>query len=195
MKAISKIITILICGFTAISLLLFFAVGPAVSDVGKLHIAVKAGKTELLAIQQQILAFKTAQSDLSKASRKDEIGQAISTRETLVDAVKDMELALAKVSGEHDLQINDAVNPKLAASAGVTTGRVGVDEIAYSLNVTTDYPGILTFLAFLEHLPHFTEISKINLSAETAEVNNQKAVHTGRVLGNFNGVFFVKSAQ
>ena len=194
MSALSKIFTFLLCGFVAAVVLAVFSAKPILNDVMNLHNLVKAQKTELATLQNQIRAFKTAQSDMSKAIRKDEIKNAISSRETLVDAVKDLENAVARAGAEHDLQINDGKDARQAKPIPVTLSRDGIEEVAYRLDATDDYLGILTLLSYLEHLPHFTEISKITLSAEAKEGSNgAAAVYTGRVVGSFNGVFFVKS--
>jgi len=68
----------------------------------------------------------------------------------------------------------------------------GINEIKYSVLTLNDFAGTVSFLSYLEHLPHFTEISKIILSAETQESSQKTRVHTGKVIGSFEGVFFVK---
>jgi hypothetical protein len=51
-------------------------------------------------------------------------------------------------------------------------------------------------LRYLEHLPQFTEISKIDLSAEQVEsAESREPVRTGRVLGTIDGVFFLKDYE
>lgn len=192
MRGLVKNIIILICGLLAAFLLVVFGIKPMLREVSALHDNIKQQKTELLTLDQQILAYKTAQSDLSKAVRKDEVNSAIPARETLVDAVKDLELAMLRSGSEHELKINDPELNQGKKPAPVTTGHPGVDEIPYTLLITNSYIGVLDALSYLEHLPHFTEISKIDLSAETTTGSGSEAVHTGRVIGNIQGVFFVK---
>lgn len=177
MKPLAQNITITICGAAAALLLVFFAVKPVLSDVGTLHGLVVQAKTESLALAQQILAFKTAQSDLSKATRKDEIAAVIPAREGLTPAVLDLETAVKKANVDHTLQISNEVKG---------------NQVLYELNTTSDFLGALSLLSYLEHSPHFTEMQKINLSAETTQSTGSKATHTGRVLGDFKGVFFIK---
>jgi hypothetical protein len=71
-------------------------------------------------------------------------------------------------------------------------GLTNASEIPYVLNVTNDYVSILDVLAYLEHLPHFTEVAKIVLSADTVPGPDNTVIHTGRVLGNIHGVFFIR---
>lgn len=194
MKALSRNIAIFISGFIITMLIVLFAIKPVLSDVGSLHDGVKQQKTESATLDQQIRAFKTAQSDLSKATRKDEVADAIPTRETLVDAVKDMESAVAKSGVEHTLQIKESVDADNKPRP-VVANRNGIDEVTYRLSTVSDWGGLIKLTQYLEYLPHFTELSKISLSAETTEGQSNKVNHTGRVLGNFDGVFFIKNKQ
>jgi len=195
MNGLTRNLTIFISGFILSVMLVFFAIKPVLSDVSRLHDSIQQQKTESVTLDRQIRAFKTAQSDLSKASRKSEISTAIPAKETLVDAVKDLESAAAKTGVDHTLQIRESTDPGLVKAPPVVSNRNGISEVSYKLNAVSDFAGIVRFLDYLEHLPHFTEISKINLSAETTEAANNKVNHTGRILGNFDGVFFIKASQ
>ncbi len=192
MKGLAKNLAIFVSGLIVAILLVLFGIKPMLGEISAIHDNIKQQKTELLTLDQQILAFKTAQSDLSKATRREEIDTAIPTRETLVDSVKDLELAMSQTLTSHELKIKDPTLEKNNKLKEVTTNRPGIEEIPYTLIMTNDFVGILNALAYLEHLPHFTEISKIDLSAETTSSAGGEAVHTGRVIGNIQGVFFVK---
>jgi Tfp pilus assembly protein PilO len=196
MKAsINNIIIFVICAIVCL-LLIFFGINPALSEVKNLHDAVKQQKVESATLDQQILAFKIAKSDLSKASLKDEIDTAIPTQETLVDAVIDLEAAADRVNSPHTLQIKDpSLNKTATAPSSLLKDGAGIQEIPYSLTWTSDYQGMLSFVAYLEHLPHFTEISRINLSAQTTASGDNALAHTGGILGSIDGVFFIRTQK
>ena len=195
MRALTQNIIILVCGMVVSLLLVFFGIQPILDSLSNLHDEVRAQKTEVLTLDQQILAFKTAQSDLSKAERKSDIDQAIAKREQLVEAVKDVEAAISLTNSQHTLQIYDQNEPGFAKEAAVIPNRVGITEIPYTLNVTNDFVGLLNVLSYLEHLPHFTEVSRIDLSSETISAEGGRVIRTGKVFGSINGVFFMESGQ
>lgn len=194
MKSFTKIIVFTVCG-ASISLLLVLAIArPVLDDVSATNKLVKQKKNELATLDQQIRAFKTAQSDLARATRKDEIVNIIVPKENLVLAVKDMETAAAKTGTVEALLMKEA-DLKGPKTPEVISGKQGMEETGYQLTTLNDYNGTINFLAYLEHLPHFTEISKIILSAETQEASNSAPAHTGKIIGSFDGVFFIKTPQ
>jgi ABC-type transport system involved in cytochrome bd biosynthesis fused ATPase/permease subunit len=195
MKALSRIILINIVGACATFLLVVFVVRPILGEVVSTNQTVKSKKSELNLIDQQILAFKTAQSDLSKATRKDEITNAIQPKENLVLAVHDLEAAAAHTNTTESLDVKDPVSTADSAAPknpDVVAGKQSIKEVPYALTTLNDFSGTVNFLSYLEHLPHFTEISKILLTAETQESQQKTPVHTGKIIGSFNAVFFVK---
>jgi hypothetical protein len=193
MKASVRNIIFFVCGVIASLILTLFVISPTLTDISQLNAQVTAQKTEVLTLDQQILAFRSAQSDLSKAVRKSEITSVISVKEDLTAAVLDLERAmnLSQIS-DHLLQIKEQTDPKVAKPPPVISGHVAIEEIPYMLSFTTSYLGVLNALAYLEHLPHFTEIFQIDLSAETLSGPGGEATHTGQVFANFSGVFFIR---
>jgi hypothetical protein len=195
MKALTRIISVSTIGAILSLLLALFVIRPILADVTVANESLKQKKTELTILDQQILAFKTAQSDLSKAARKDEIANAITPKESLVAAVQDLETAAAKTGTTQDLDVKDP-DPAQPKVADVIPGKKDIQEVSYILTTLNDFAGTLNFISYLEHLPHFTEISKITLSAETRQGDKTSTVvRTGRVIGSFNAVFFVKPSQ
>src|SRR5687767_13800028 len=91
MKGLSKVIIILSVGLITSLVLIFFVVNPALGQVTNLNTEVKQKKTQVAELDQQILAYKTAKSSLNKAARREDILEAIPVKETLVNAVKDLE--------------------------------------------------------------------------------------------------------
>ena len=53
-------------------------------------------EAELVSLEQQVVAFKNAQSDLARASKKEKILNAFLIREDLVEAIKDIEAGASK---------------------------------------------------------------------------------------------------
>lgn len=186
-------------GGIVVSILLFvLLVNPRQVQLADLNRVIKEKKIELITLEQQITAFNNAQSDLSKASRKAEILSTFVIREDLVGAVKSLEAAAAATRTDETLKIKDeapTVKPQDKTPA-VIEGKSGLDEIPYRVTSYNDFIGTVQFLQYLEHLPQFTEIYKINLSAETLESElTGERVYTGRVLGIIDGVFFTKKKE
>ncbi|OGE81016.1 MAG: hypothetical protein A3H72_01610 [Candidatus Doudnabacteria bacterium RIFCSPLOWO2_02_FULL_48_8] len=194
MSAILKLTVIFLGGLLATGLLFGLLVNPMLGRLGALNLEVSSKHQQLATLERQIEAYNNAQTDLSKASRKDEILTAFVDREELVLAVKNLELAAAKTGTEEELDIEEEevdVKPK-DQKPPVVANKPGLDEIRYRLTLLNDFAGIVEFIKYMEHLPQFTEIAKIDLSAELVDSEDTKAkIYTGRVFTSIDGVFFV----
>jgi len=175
-------------------------ISPQIHHVNSLNDTVKQKKIELATLDQQIRAYKNAQADLAKATRKQDISGAIVTKENLVEPVLDLEAAASKAGTLEILNLKELesnVPTKKDKNSDVLTRAVaGITEVDYDLNTVSDYVGFVKFLAYLEHLPHFTEIGKVVLTAEslTSTIQQQSvSVNTGKIDGNLQGVFFIKT--
>lgn len=195
MKALTKIITIILIGSISTILLMTLVVSPLLTEVTAINAQVREKKVELAVLQKQILAFKTAQSDLGRATRKDEVLNIIPDREGLAATVLDLERAATATNTSHLLQIKEVTDPKDKRNVQLIAKKSGVEEIPYELSTDNDFIGTVNFLSYLEHLPHFTEIGKIRLTSERLTGSEEGvAGRTGLVSGVINGAFFVKIA-
>lgn len=194
-----KLLMISLGGLLASILLFVLLVNPRQVQLVDLNRVIKEKKTELITLEQQITAFNNAQSDLSKASRKNEILSTFVIREDLVAAVKSLEAAAVATDTDETLKINEPLsNVKKSQDKipAVIEGKLGLDEIPYRITSYNDFLGTVQFLRYLEHLPQFTEVYKINLSAETLESDlTGERIYTGRILGVLDGVFFTKKTE
>lgn len=195
MKVLTKIIVIGIVGVLASLLVVWFAIGPILDSLTTVNSQLQQGQIELATIQQQNLAFQRAQADLNRATRKNEIASIIGSKEGLVSAVTDLETAASKSGTVQLLQLQER-DPKDKQAVDVIENKRGIEEVRFQTMTINDYVGMINFMALLENLPHFAEISKITLSSETSPATaNNKTIRSGRVLGTLDGVFFVKSTQ
>ena len=200
MKAVTKSIITATIGLTAGVLIFLFLIQPALSRLSELSRNLQDKKQREITLEQQIRAYKTAQSDLSRADQKDKIFNSLVTKENLVQAVESLERGASVTGTDHTLDISEEAPAPTAAAKNKTApvnvliNRAGLTEVVYRLSIKNDFIGTVQFLDFLEHLPQFTEITKINLSAETAEGSSgQNVVKTGQVLGSIDGVFVIKN--
>ena len=194
MKALTRIIVILVSGFIACLIVILYGAAPMLSGISNITESIKAKKSELATLDLQIRSFKTAQSDLAKATRKDDIANAIVVKESLNQSVEELEAIAKKTNTTEILNIPDATADTQTPPIRVINAR-GIDEVPYNLSTKSDFAGVVNFLSYLEHLPNFTEIDKIDLSAEVSGNSTTSQVHTGAVIGNFEGVFFIKQAK
>ncbi|MBX4187496.1 MAG: hypothetical protein KW802_04615 [Candidatus Doudnabacteria bacterium] len=207
MTALTKIIAIFAVGTGLMLLLIFFLASPLMKEVTAINASVKAKKTELSILEQQIKAFKTAQLDLAKATRKQDILNAIPVKEDLVLSVLDIESAAKLTNGEQTLKIKELAEVKeskrqqqatsATPGASVLSKKSGVGEVEYELNIASnDFTSMVNFLSYVEHLPHFTELSKFSLSSERLTGSDQDtAGRTGKVFGDFQGAFFIRPVK
>jgi hypothetical protein len=195
MTAITKLIIISATGIIVCVLLAFLLIKPTINKVNSLNVELFGKKTEVKTLEQQILAFRSAQSDLSKVTQRDRVLNAIVESEDLVSAVKDIETAAKNTNSAHTLAIQDNEDPRLVTPP-VIKGKKGVKEVPYTLTLKNDYEQIVKFMMYLEHLPHFTEISSFGAVAETSQSQEgQVSQQTGKASVTIEGVFFVKGEE
>jgi hypothetical protein len=199
MKGLTRIFLTIVIGLAFCLVIYLLLVKPSLNRMTVLSKELLTKRVEAITLEQQIRAYKTAQSDLSKATEKDKIANLIPKREDLVQSVISMEEAVNITATEHDLKINDdritsskAPAPRTKeGTPQVLTSKPGLLEITYRLSSNNDFTNTVRLLKYLEHLPQFTEIYKINLSAQTTD-SADGAVRTGNVLGTFDGIFVIK---
>lgn len=196
MTALVKFVLIFSGGLVLSLAIYFFLLSPTLNQLSEQSAHLKQKNVEVVTMKQQIVAYKNAQTDLSKAAEKDQVFEAFLDREGLVAAVKSLEKAAVLTKTTELLKITepdqDSKN-KPAVVAVVIVNKNGLEEIPYRVTTLNDFGGTVQFIRYLEHLPQFSEISKINLSAETVESDASKTkVYTGRVFGSIDAVFFVK---
>ncbi len=193
MRSLTKLTLVIIVGFGAVLGVVLYLIQPSLDQVLRLNQELKAKKIETKTLEQQILAFKTAQSDLSKATEKDRILNAVVSKEDLVGPVLNLEAAALSSSTEHILLIEDAAAKGVPTATKPLTPEVrGVKEVPFSVSTKNDFLGTLDFLRYLESSPNFTEVVDLELVAE--EINNtgtSTSTKTGLVIGNFKGVFYI----
>ena len=193
MKSYTRIILILAGGIIVSLVLILLVIGPAIGEVKSDNAEVISKKAELVTLDQQIKAFKTAQTDLAKATRKVDIAQAIPTRNDLVLAVKDLESAAISSNSSENLLLTESKDSK---TPSVIPARAGISQISFRVaSVSESFVDALNFISLLEHLPHFGEITKFNLSADSTAAENAQTVRSGKIIGNFDGVFFIKASN
>lgn len=202
MNALIKNSIIVATGSIASLILLIWLINPVMKDVGSLNQSLNAKKLELAHLDQQIRAYQTAESDLEHAADKQSVIGAILQKEDLETAIMSIEAKATATGVEEKMVIKDPFlevksTDKTAQKAKPTiAGLTDITEVSYELNTLSTYSGLIDFLSYLEHLPNFTEVTKLELSAESSSLSqNQKvASHSGRVIGNINSMFFVQNA-
>jgi hypothetical protein len=198
MTGYTKLVAYTVVGLIASACAFLFLVRPALDQVTKLSEEEGVTKAEIHRLEQQILAYKTAQSDLSKATNKDQLFNTFVDDKNLSIPIEELE-SKAKITGTtYELKINrefitepqadtrKATTVRSAAPLKTVTIQKELEEVPYTLTVTnSSYENLVTFVKYLEHIPHFTEVSKMRL----APVEGEGA--TG-VAATIDGVFLVK---
>ncbi|MDP4001192.1 MAG: hypothetical protein Q8P83_03050 [bacterium] len=196
MKPLTKLVATGFSGLVIAGLVFVLLVSPALSKVSELHEESKMKKTELATLEQQIRAYQTAEADLSKAAQREKISDSFVSREDLVVAIQSVEKAAIVTRTEETKTITDKVeNPvKGEKSKPVIPGKKLIEEVPYRLLIKNNYVGVVNFMRYLEHLPQFSEVTNITLSAETTSVTaGGNPIPTGQVLGTIDAAFFIKT--
>ncbi|MGE5392743.1 MAG: hypothetical protein ACM3NH_03290 [Candidatus Saccharibacteria bacterium] len=191
MNSLSKLLSICVAGVLAAILVGLFVVKPLLNTVVSLNQELSRKKTELKTLEQQIIAYKTAQSDLSKVEEKETVFNTIVDRENLVVPIQQVEAGAALTNTKQILKIEEQ-QEGAPAPEDLLVSHPGVAEVPYILTVSNDYNDLIRYLRYLEHLPQLTEVTHLEFVAESTE-RDKSMIHTGQAVTTINGVFFVKS--
>jgi len=185
-----KLITYAFGGLAIIAAAYFLVVSPALTKVSNLSAEELATRTEVMRLDQQILAYRTAQSDLSRATSKNLLFSSVVNDKNLFVPIEELELAVTNTNSSHQLKIlrdSLAPGPAGAPAAAKVLDQVSVEEVPYVLTAqNADYGQMINLFKYLENLPHYTEVSEIDMSYQTeGELANQ-------LTAVIKGVFLVK---
>lgn len=201
MNSKTKIAITIGSGLLLCLLAMLFGFQPLLADVKQLNETLALKQSELAKIEKQIIEFKSAQTDLARATFKDDVYGTIVIKEDLSLAIQDLETAAEKTETVESIQISEPAQEsgtrRGRAAAETTTifeGLVLSDEVRYSMSARNDYEGFVNFLQYLENLPHFTEFDNIQLNAVVDNASSGEAdnANTGEITGKLEGVFLVK---
>ncbi|MBI4363607.1 MAG: hypothetical protein HY545_02040 [Candidatus Doudnabacteria bacterium] len=193
MSSLTKLIIIILAGAVASLVLVFVLIKPNLNKAEVLGQMAQDKLSEFLTLQQQVNAYKAASSDLSKAVAKDKIANMIVLREDLVAAIKNVEAAASKSAVASEIKINEPDEKSKVPPKAVLQSKGELTEIPYRFYTTSDFNGVVKFIQYLEHLPQWMEIAKMDLSAETITVD-KNLVQTGKIFGTIDGIFLVKTS-
>jgi Tfp pilus assembly protein PilO len=193
----TRVIFITLLGFI-IAIGVFLAmIKPTLAKVEELNKNVVTKKTELEQLKKQIITYENSQRDLSKVDGKEVIANSLLKRENLQYAIIEIEKSAELNQVEESLDIQEilVVSSKNAPKA-VISGKSFVDEVSYTIKTRSDFTQLITFLKYLEHMPHFTEIWKISLSSTAgSEDSNGVFIHEDVIDGSIDLVFFVQKNE
>lgn len=197
-NSLTKIIGISIAAFVAVVLIASFMAKPILGQIDNLHNQEARQRSQLDQLSAQLDAYNQAKTQLKQVNYTDVIDGAIVKREDLAEAITELEDYAAKTNVTESITITDTINgPSNSKLASIVPGEKNIGEVPYDLHFSATFPDTLNFLQYLEHLPHFTEISNLSFSAQNpggggSSAPNQLAVHTNYITGTISGVFFVK---
>ena len=200
MKSFSKLISVIVFGFIVSAVLYVFLIRPNLSSVDELYTKSSAKQTELEALTAQISAYKNAKADLkAAASDKDKILNSVLVRENLQTVILEVEAAAANLGISEGMTIKEVLdeNGRPITSPPIVSGKKTIDEVPYQIKVTAEFPSILKFIEYLEHLPHFSEISKFAFSTNSVAAGSttdedRLIIHTDVTTVVIDAVFMVQ---
>lgn len=197
MRILTKLILISICGFIISVFIFAFLIRPNLSQVGQSYDAGVTKQTTLKNLSEQIIAFKNSESDLNAVSNTDKILTSVLPRENLQVAIKEIETAALTSGAVEGMTIQEVVNQADAALVvPVIAGNPNAEEVPYTITVSGPFESLITLLSYMEHLPHFTEVTKISFGSTTTDTDlSGVAVHSGTLTGSINAVFFVQKPK
>ncbi|MBX4187762.1 MAG: hypothetical protein KW793_01340 [Candidatus Doudnabacteria bacterium] len=206
MSGYSKLVTYILGGVALIAAVFFFLLNPALKRVASLANEQLQTKAEAERLEQQIMAYKTAQSDLSKAVNKELLYATVIDDKKLYIPIQEMEAGAKATESTYQLKIlRDSIDDvtqadlapaerrKVASGEGFkkVTSQNLLEEVPYTLIIqNASYPQIMSFLKYLEHIPHFTEVSKISMSMQEIPETERLAI-----TATIDGVYLVKKNE
>jgi hypothetical protein len=178
--------------------LFFFVFRPLLSDVKKLNKSLTDKHAESQELKDQIVEYKSAQSDLARATYKDDIFNTIVDKEDLSLAITDLEAAAVSTGVKESIQIRELEEggsrraAALKKSATLFDGLILTNEVEYTMNVNGGFAEVVRFMQALENLPHFTEYSTVTLSTSAETLPQGGSRNSGDLTGTLEGVFLIR---
>ncbi len=193
MSGATKLTAYVLGGAIVIGAVFILLAKPALNRVSQLSEKDRAGQAEINRLDQQILAYKTAQSDLSKAVDKDLLAAFVIDDKKLYEPIQEMENGGKRTGSSYQLKIErDSLEPQKNTKGEVTTPakvtkQNELEEVPYTLSVqNSSFIGVVNFMQYLEHIPHFTEVSDVLIS-----INEDN----GQIDTILKGVFLAKKNE
>lgn len=204
MSGYSKLITYICGGIVLVAAAYFFLLSPALTRVSGLSSQEYGTRAEAERLELQINAYKTAQSDLSKATNKELLYATVIDDKKLYIPIEEIEAGAKATNTTYQFKIHrSSINETEEASAAGAGRRAAaeprkkvtsqnlLEEVPYTLIVQNpSYVQMVTFLKYMEHIPHFTEVSKISMSMQPLP-ENERTVVTATI----DGVLLVKKDE
>jgi DNA-directed RNA polymerase specialized sigma54-like protein len=193
MNSQGKVALVAILGLLISIGLFVFVIKPNLAKVEALNKDAVAKKSELKQLEEQITIYQNSQRDLAKATGKEIISNSLLERENLQYAIIEIEQAAATTQVEESMEILEQTTTSKTAPKQLVSGKSFLDEVNYTVKTTSDFMQLINFMKYLEHMSHFTEVSKITLQATAGAANSEGIfVHDGNILGSIDLVFFVQ---
>jgi type II secretory pathway pseudopilin PulG len=198
MNNYSRLISYVFAGLVLSAGIYFLAVRPTMLNVSTQIEEASAVRSQVVVLDQQILAYRTAQSDLSKAENRELLETFVVNDKNLHITIEEVERAAQATSTSYQFDIHrDEIGQSEAAGtqsqgaveevAKVTTQNL-LEEVPYTLTVSNpNYAQLVRFFQYIENLPHFTEISNFVLS-----VQNDPDSNLSGVTAVADGIFLVE---
>ncbi|HEX9503102.1 MAG TPA: hypothetical protein VF974_02150 [Patescibacteria group bacterium] len=195
MKNQTKIIAISLFGLIVSFGLVLSVVNPTLSKIDELNKAILIKIIEQKQLEEQITIFKNSQRDLARATGKQSISESVLKREDLQLAIQKIESAALATKVSESMAIVDETDPlkKGSVDKQLINGKSFITEVPYTLNVSSDFRQLIDFMRYMEHLPHFTEVSRISLQASGGSADSKGTFsHSGTIIGSIESVFFIQ---
>ncbi|HEX5430099.1 MAG TPA: hypothetical protein VFX17_03435 [Patescibacteria group bacterium] len=194
MNSLTKIIITSVCAFIGAMALVLFLAKPILAQIGSLHIQEGKQQSQLAQLNSQLDAYDQAKTELKQANYQDTLDAAVLAREDLAEVLTEVEADAAKTSVTETITIDDAATANTGAKiAPIVPGEKNLTEVPYTLRFNATFGDTVTFLQYLEHLSHFTEVSGLDFAAISEPTDNPDVIpHADNISGTISGVFFVK---
>jgi Tfp pilus assembly protein PilO len=191
MNNLTKIIGISVVAFAAVIMLLMFLARPILAQISTIHQQEAQQKTELDQLGAQIHAYNEARAQLKEVNYTDKINNAVLVREDLAQVIREVEAVALTTKITESISIQDDEVTKEKPKA-LVSGEKNITEVQYTLSFNGAFPDTLTFMQYLEHLSHFTELSKLTFMSTVDKTTGNSEIHSNFISGSISGVFFVK---
>lgn len=197
-----KIILLVFGLVVVVSILVLFIILPEVKALKETRANLEAKLLTLANLEEEILAAQKISERLGEvAQAKLTLEKFFPKREDMVFLVEGLEVEAQKAKLPLKLTLTD-LKEKETESGAKTLQKPpflfpelkDMEEIPVSLELSGgEYRQFLDFLLALENLPFFAPIQKLQLSAQSIQVEGtEEVINTGRGVGKLEGLLFVK---
>lgn len=187
--------------FGGAAVILVLVILPFLAKIQEAQAQIATSLHALKKLEAEIQSARKLSQELEQVKDLEKrLSEIFPAREEMKSAVEKLEEAASEAEVSHELKIIDYFEETFQKQGKgsalppvpVFSGLSQLEEVPYSLEISSDYPELLTFFWNLNQKPSVTEVKQIKITADTEDAGEGKLRNTGSGVAKIEGIFFIR---